>query len=124
MRFAILALAFLLGGCASTQDTHQESTTVAADFDRTWQAAVMAVSDIGFTVRNSDKDSGIINARGGRNLFTQNEAPELNIMVIRTDDPQQTRVRATAVQPGQVYDWGAGSGNSEKFFNALRNYAQ
>jgi len=124
MRLAIVGVALILGACASIQDTHQEAAVIASDYDRTWQAAIMAISDIGFTVNNSDKDSGIINARGGRNLFTQNESPELNVMVIRTDDPNRTRVRATAVQPGQVFDWGAGSGNSKKFFDALKGYAE
>ena len=119
MRLIFLAVLFILSGCASVQDTHDESVTVAATYDAAWRASVAALSETGFTVRSSDKDSGILYAQGGRNAFTQNEAPQLNVIVNELE-PGQVRITARAVQAGQVFDWGAGKGNSKKFFDALR----
>jgi hypothetical protein len=118
MRYILLAV-ILLSGCASVQDTHDDSIIVNAGYDQAWRAAVQALSATGFSVKNSDKDSGILYAEGGRNLFTQNEAPQMNILVNEIE-PGRTRITARAVQAGQLYDWGAGKGNSKKFFDALR----
>jgi hypothetical protein len=43
----------------------------------------------------------------------------MNILVNEIE-PGRTRITARAVQAGQLYDWGAGKGNSKKFFDALR----
>lgn len=119
-----LLVTLFLAGCASVQDTHQESISFDRGFEETWQAAMIAVSNIGFTVRNTDKDSGIIYAQGGRNLFTQNEPPQMNIIVRRNDGDNQTTVTANAVQAGQMFDWGAGKGNTEDFLNEIRGLLQ
>lgn len=119
MRAILILITILLAGCASVQDTHEESITLNAGYDKAWQAAVVALSETGFSVRNSDKDSGLLYAEGGRNNFTQNEAPQMNILVTRVDD-DRTKVTARAVQAGQLYDWGAGKGNAGKFFDALK----
>ena len=106
------------------QDTYSDSITVDADYDKAWQAAVFALSETGFSVKNSDKDSGMLYAEGGRNAFTQNEAPQLNVMVVEGPNEGQSTVTVRAVQAGQVFDWGAGKGNSKKFFTALEQYVQ
>ena len=115
-----LVFAAAISGCASVQDTHQENLTLNAGYDETWQAALAAISNVGFTVRNSDKDSGIIYAQGGRNLFTQNEPPQMNI-IIRSIGENETQVTANAVQAGQLFDWGAGEGNTSDFLAELRS---
>jgi len=122
MRAILILITILLAGCASVQDTHEESITLNLGYDQAWQAAVAALSATGFSVRNSDKDSGLLYAEGGRNTFTQNEAPQMNVLVMRVDD-KTTRVTARAVQAGQLYDWGSGKGNVGKFMTALRRQA-
>lgn len=121
MRVFLLAILLGLAGCASMQDVHQESITVNATYDQAWQAAVYALSETGFSIENSDKDSGLLYAEGGRNLFTQNEAPQLNVFVNEGPNNGQVTIRTKAIQAGQVYDWGAGEGNSKKFFDALES---
>lgn len=121
MRNIFLLIMFTLAGCASMQDTHQESVTLNATYDRAWQAAVFALSETGFSIENSDKDSGLLYAEGGRNAFTQNEAPQLNVMVSEGPGDGEVTIRLQAIQAGQLYDWGAGKGNSKKFFNALES---
>lgn len=122
-RIVVLVVAALFG-CASVQDTHDQSLTVDAGYDEAWQAAVFALSETGFSVRSSDKDSGVLYAEAGRNIFTQNEPPQLNVLVAEGPGDGQTTITVRAVQAGQIYDWGAGKGNTRKFFDALETRLQ
>lgn len=119
MRYVAVLGAALLAGCASVQDTYKQTITVAATYDKTWQSSVAALSEIGFTVKNSDKNGGLLYAEGGRNLWTQNKPPQLNILLNEGPSEGQTTVQISAVQPGQVYDWGSGEGNAGDFKAAL-----
>ncbi len=73
---------FLLS-CAGSMQVRKEQSTFYQDhsFDEVWNASIKAIRDIGFTIKNMEKESGFIYAEGGRNVWTQNEPPQLNVTI-------------------------------------------
>ena len=112
-------LCLILLNCMGSMQVKQEASKFYENysFDEVWVASLRAIQDIGFTIKNTEKESGLIYAEGGRNVITQNESPQLNIMVIESGE--KVHVDCRAVQPGQIVDYGAGKKNINKFLIAL-----
>ncbi len=115
----ISGLCLILLNCMGSMQVKQEASEFYENysFDEVWVASLRAIQDIGFTIKNTERDSGLIYAEGGRNVITQNEAPQLNIMIIDTGG--KVHVDCRAVQPSQIVDYGAGKKNINNFLIAL-----
>lgn len=117
-----LIFVFVLTGCAATtQVQRSDSFSIDSDFESVWSAALASINEMGFTIRNTEKSSGFIFAQGGRSALTQNEAPQMNISIAAGQEGHSVVVTVTAVQPGQLVDYGASSRNAQRFREVLES---
>jgi len=75
-----ILLAFMV--CCAIQNIKTDSTIFdGKTFDQVWNASMLAANDVGFTIVNSDKNSGIIITTKEANLATQEQDPQMNIII-------------------------------------------
>lgn len=99
----------LLGACALQNVKTEASVFSGQDysFDAMWKAAIQASVKLGYRVQNLEKESGILIFTKGKNIWTQNEPPQLTVMISEVAGNWQ--ITAQYVQPGQLLDvWGTG----------------
>lgn len=118
MRLLALLAALLLAACTTTTSTMKADSaaprTFAAPFDQVWGATIEAVATLGWTVEESDKESGLLSARVSANLLTYGDA--VTIRVVPQGDVVAVRVASTSEQ---AYDWGKGGRNIEKLYASI-----
>lgn len=118
MRLLALLAVLLLSACTTTTSTMKADAapprTFAAPFDQVWGATIEAVATLGWTVQESDKESGLLSARVSANLLTYGDA--VTIRVVPQGDVVAVRVASTSEQ---AYDWGKGGRNIEKLYASI-----
>lgn len=93
----VSALAALLCGCAADQKYSQtelnalESREFDADFDRTFDAAIGTMFDMGYTIQSSDKRAGFIQA-GAVQIKLDSAGPRRTSVRVSTSHFGQVRV--------------------------------
>ncbi|HEY5463387.1 MAG TPA: hypothetical protein VIJ95_09025 [Hanamia sp.] len=85
------------------------ATSVKASFnhsaDKTFKTCLTSIATLGYSVSNSQKDSGIIAFETGRSLFTW-KGQKLTCTIIEISD-YKTDVIISGVMAGfQITDWG------------------
>jgi hypothetical protein len=116
--------------CVSKIKVQKEETNVFSNvsFDAVWTAALKSVAEMGYTVKEQDKNKGknlptfreqvgYINAQGDRKILSMNQAPRLKITVRRAED--KVRVLCQVIQPGQFIDYGNTKKAIKEFFERL-----
>jgi uncharacterized lipoprotein len=118
MRLIAILSVLLLSACTTTTSTMKADSaaprTFAAPFDQVWGATIEAVATLGWTVQESDKESGLLSARVSANLLTYGDA--VTIRVVPQGDVVSVRVASTSEQ---AYDWGKGGRNIEKLYASI-----
>lgn len=118
---AIVAVLAMIGcGGAVMHDvqlgTNDAPATVT--FDEMWNASIKVGVQQGYQIFNSDKDGGVLILTKGRNVLTQNEPPQLTVIISEVDGT--CTIDAQYVQPGQIADlFGTGKKAVKKFINAV-----
>ncbi|MGH9759701.1 MAG: hypothetical protein ACREDR_33135, partial [Blastocatellia bacterium] len=84
-------------------------------FDRLWVACVRAANQK-FVVRQSDKESGILNFETGTSITS--EGFFVGVTLTRGDD-DRVSVRLNPQKRKSTFSWGAGGRIEKKFFEAV-----
>lgn len=101
----LFGVVLLLWSC-SMQNVKTEATTYAGKTkDEVFTAATMALVDCEFTIKTSDKAGGLLLATKGANFATENNAPQVTVLVY-ADSTGTVGVKIQYVQPGQLADVG------------------
>ncbi len=105
--FAFIVIAGVLSGCAADEKYSQtqlnalQTREFDAGFDRTFDATVAALFDLGYTVRTSDKRGGLITAgRMAGNMWSGMHDDGAQIKLDQSG--RRTAVRVSTVKHGQT----------------------
>lgn len=71
-------------------------------FDEVWEASIMAVNDIEFTIDSMDRETGFIGAESGRYILGGDAPPRLSIMIKELDN--SVTVDCKVLQKEQLVD--------------------
>jgi hypothetical protein len=115
----MLPMLLVISACATTTSTmgseDLKPRVFTANFDRVWGEALNAAASVSWEITNTEKASGIINAKTPMSLWTYGD--NVTIRVIQMDEG---RVRVElASTSAQAFDWGKNKRNIERFYTAL-----
>ena len=86
-------------------------------FDEVWEASIVAVNDIDFTIDSMDYEAGFISAESGPHIF-QEGPPRLSIMIRESNG--RVHVDCRFLQKDQLIDlFGIGRKTVRNFMSAL-----
>jgi uncharacterized protein (DUF1499 family) len=118
MRLIALLLVALLAACTTTTSSMRSDgpapRSYTATFDQVWGATIESVANLGWTVQESDKSSGLLTARVSANLLTYGDAVTIRVV----PDGNQVTVRVASTSE-QAFDWGKGGRNIERLYAAI-----
>lgn len=100
-----LFMVFLILACVSCaiQTIETESNFWRnRTFDEVWEASIMAVNDIEFTIDSMDRETGFIGAESGRYILGGDAPPRLSIMIKELDN--SVTVDCKVLQKEQLVD--------------------
>lgn len=86
-------------------------------YEKVFGEAENALKDAGFKVKNADKGKGVIEAFAGMSWKSWGEKI---IVTIRKSEGEGTEVEMESKEKAQLVDYGKGSENIRKFFEALK----
>ncbi|MFP4081976.1 MAG: hypothetical protein ACLFVG_04365 [Candidatus Aminicenantes bacterium] len=125
----LIAASFLFSSClASLQVKKQRSSSYEnISFSQVWEAALKSVEDMGFTIKEANKEEiklpafsewkGVISAEGEKNALTQVKPPQLYVTL--REKGGRIEVDCQATQPRQMIDYGETKKNLRRFFEYL-----
>jgi hypothetical protein len=118
MRLIAILSVLLLAACTTTASTMKSDgpapRAYSASFDEVWGATIESVANLGWTVKESDKESGLLTATAVANLLTYGDT--ITIRVVPQGEQVAVRVASTSEQ---AYDWGKGAKNIEKLYSSI-----
>ena len=116
MRYLFAFLVFV--ACASAQVTTPGRISLhGSGHNQAFTAAIQAVQEANFILKNFDRATGFIYATKGANLMAKAEEVSLSISVTESEDGAIITLRSTL--PGQTVAWGVTRGLAEEYCNAL-----
>jgi len=120
--FILGVICFLILSCATTMHVKRQKKFSYNEysFDTVWSAAMKAVMDIGYSIKSSDKNGGIIFAQNEAVYITE-EAP-LNLNILLKEENGKIDVDCQLVIPGAAFDAVGLNKEMEKFTMALNRH--
>ena len=117
--FIVGIISLLLLSCATSMQVKKQKNFSYNEysFETVWSAAIRAVMDIGYSIKSSDKNGGIIFAQG-QAVFIADEAP-LNLSILIKEENGKTNIDCQVVIPGAAFDAIGINKEMEKFMVAL-----
>jgi len=114
-----IVLVLFLFGCASTSTGRGgiDPVVYGGNIDTAFSAAVRAVADLGWTVKFSDKQAGIITAGTPVSLWTWGDEVTL---ILTPVDEKTTRIEANSKTLGQIVAYGKNKRNIERILAAIK----
>lgn len=101
MVILVLVLA-VLSACALQNVKTDANIFAGHSFDEVWAACLRASLDVEMRIVNSEKDAGILVLTKEANIWTQNEAPQMNVIV--EESQGYVNVIVQYVEKGQLYN--------------------
>ncbi len=115
----IASLLVLLSGCSVQTQTRGSASIPNAEYNKVYALTTQAILDSEFSITSSDKETGIIVAKAGRNLLLAHEGSSINIIVLKSGEGVNLDIRSTLA--GQVADYGINEDNIKSFCKNLKN---
>lgn len=87
-------------------------------YEKVFGEAENALKDAGFKVKNTDKGKGVIEASAGMSWKSWGE--KIKVTIRKSEGREGAEVEIESKEKAQLIDYGKGSENIRKFFEALK----